>query len=537
MRRDDHLTRVRDRGEPFDLVVVGGGASGCGVAVDGATRGLSVLLVDADDFGKGTSSRSTKLIHGGVRYLAQGRIGLVREALRERALLRRNAPHLVSVLSIVVPADGYLEAGRLSIGFRLYDLLAGAERFGRSRYLSRARLYDRLPQLVPDVMVGGIRYFDGQFDDTRLIIALVRTAVDHGATVLNYCRATALAKDAGGRVQGVVLQDAESGERLEVAARAVVNATGPFTDAVRRLDRPDARALVMPSQGTHVVVPRDFLPGDDALLIPKTPDGRIMFAIPWHGQVLVGTTDTPLEAVASEPTPRADEVAMILEVAGRYLSRAPTDSDVRAVFAGIRPLARASSARGTAGVSRKHRIEVAASGLVTLTGGKWTTYRRMAQDCVDRVVRTHGLASQPCVTADRRLHGATSDLADGPLAAYGSDAAAVRRVVGERPELAELVHPASPCLLGECVWAVRHEMARTVEDVLARRLRLLFLDADAAIEVAPRVAAVMADELGRDERWQTEQVHAFRALASGYVWPRRGAGASATPTATADRSS
>ena len=525
--REAHLTRVSDRREPFDVVVIGGGASGCGVAVDAASRGFSVLLVDAHDFGKGTSSRSTKLIHGGVRYLAQGRIGLVREALRERAILRRNAPHLVSVLSIVVPATSYVEAGRLSVGLKLYDLLAGGEGFGPSRYLSRTRLYERLPQMVAGAMVGGIRYFDGQFDDARMIIALVRAAVDHGATVVNHCAVTGFIKEATGLIRGVRLRDAERGEELEVSARAVVNATGPFTDTVRRLDRPDAPSLVTPSQGAHVVVPRAFLPGADALLIPRTPDGRIMFAIPWHDHVLLGTTDTPLDQVSPEPVPRADEVAMILEVAGRYLTRAPTGRDVRAVFAGIRPLARASFSRGTARVSRKHRIEVGPSGLVTITGGKWTTYRKMAEDCVDAVIRTYGLRSRPCQTADLLLHGAPGGALNGALGrapvidhlvSYGTDAEELRQLIRDRPELGQPLHPELPYVQAECVWAARQEMARTLGDVLARRLRALFLNARAATAVAPRVARLLAEELGRDDRWQADQVASFRELAANYTY-------------------
>ncbi len=520
MNRDILRERLRRRKEPFDVVVVGGGATGCGVAVDAASRGFSVLLVEASDFGQGTSSRSTKLVHGGVRYLAQGRIGLVREALRERELLRQNAPHLVSVLSILVPAANLFEAAKFTVGLKLYDFLAGSQGFGTSRYISGPEMYRRMPQIAPSGFVSATQYFDGQFDDTRMLIALVRTALDHGALTLNYCPLVGLDKDLGGQIRGVQLRDDESGEELEVAARVVINATGPYADRVRRLDQPGARSIITPSQGAHVVVDRRFLPGTDALLIPETPDGRIMFAIPWHNKLLLGTTDTPLDHVPTNPVPRATEIATILDVASRYLADSPTEEDVRSIFAGIRPLTRVSRRSTTAKASRKHSIIVDPSGLVSITGGKWTTYRRMAEDCINIAVRGRGFPEKTCVTASLRLHGAVSSIGDRDvLAVYGSDGDGLRTLLRDRPELGVPLHPDLPYLAGECVWGARFELARTVEDILARRTRALFLDARAASDAAPRVAALLAEELGRSPQWQAEQVASFEKVARSFRLP------------------
>ena len=521
MNRDVMRERLRGQRGPFDVVVVGGGATGCGVAVDAASRGYSVLLVEAFDFGQGTSSRSTKLVHGGVRYLAQGRISLVREALRERAILRRNAPHLVSVLSILVPAANRYEAARFTVGLKLYDLLAGSESFGPSRYVSGAQMQERMPQIAGSGLISGTQYFDGQFDDARTVIALVRTAADHGTVALNYCPLIGFDKDVGGRIRGVQLRDTETGEELEVAARAVVNAAGPYSDGVRRLDQPAGEVLITPSQGAHVVVDRRFLPGQDALLIPKTPDGRIMFAIPWYDRVLLGTTETPLDDAPTEPIPQVDEVATILEVTSRYLADSPTQADVRSTFAGIRPLKRVSGRSSTAKASRRHSVVVAPSGLVSIVGGKWTTYRRMAEDCLNIAVRRHRLPERTCVTEELPLHGAaTSPPRRDGLSKYGSDADDVRSLLRDRPELDVPLHPDLSTRAGECVWAARHELARTVADVLARRTSMLFLDARAAREAAPRVAALLAEELGRDSAWQAQQVAAFGTLAASFSVPR-----------------
>jgi glycerol-3-phosphate dehydrogenase len=513
--REEILGRVR-AGERWDLVVIGGGATGLGTAVDAAARGYRTLLLEAHDFAKGTSSRSTKLVHGGVRYLARGQVALVREALHERGVLARNAPQLVHDLRFIVPAYSWWAAPYYGLGLTLYDLLAGRRRLGWSRIVSRDEALRLAPTLEPANLRGGVVYHDGQFDDARLAIALARTVVDLGGTALSYCAVTGLARD-GGRVARVLARDAETGEEFSVAARAVVNATGVFADEVRRLDEPAAPSVIRPSQGAHLVLDRTFLPGDCAVIVPCTDDGRVLFAIPWHDRVIVGTTDTPVDRLPIEPRPLAVEIQFLLAHAARYLSRDPTPADVRSVYAGLRPLVASPDGRTTAALSREHAVFVSDSGLVTITGGKWTTYRRMAADALDRAVAVAGLPPRPCRTESLVLHGGQDGTGDGPFATYGADAPALAQLIADRPDLSRLLHPSLPYCEGEVVWATRHEWARTVEDVLARRTRALILDAQASIEAAPRVAALLATELGHDLSWQESQVRQFRELASGYL--------------------
>jgi glycerol-3-phosphate dehydrogenase len=517
MNRDEMLNRVLARDTPWDVVVIGGGATGAGVAVDAASRGYSVLLLEQHDFGKGTSSRSTKLVHGGVRYLARGDVALVREALRERGLLKQNAPHLVHQRAFIVPS--YSRWGKLyyRTGLALYGLLAGRQKFGPTQRLSKTDTLNRVPTLATDGLRGGVLYFDGQFDDARLLINLMSTAVEQGAVVLNYAPVTELMRSADGRVTGVRIRDEETGRAFAAAARAVVNATGAFCDGVRRMAEPTAAPLVVPSQGAHLVFDRSFLPGDTAFVVPKTTDGRVMFAIPWHGHALVGTTDVAVPDARLEPVPMEREIAFILETAARYFQKPPTRADVLSAFAGIRPLVR-DGGTNTAALSRDHTIRIDASGLLTITGGKWTTYRNMAEDCVNRAAELGHLTRCPCKTRSLRIHGAHPDAARfGELAVYGSDAPAISELVRAEPELARRLHPALPYTGAEVVWAVRAEMARTVEDVLARRTRALFLNARAAIAMAPRTAELLARELGRSAEWQRAQVQAFGELAAGYV--------------------
>ena len=518
------MDRARNLGrlsEPFDIAIVGGGATGLGAAVEAAARGYRAVLLEARDYAQGTSSRSTKLVHGGVRYLAQGNVGLVREALLERARLRRNAPHLVGDLEFVVPAYGWWSGPYYGVGLKLYDVLAGRHRLGKSQLLSRAQVLERLPTLEPDQLKGGVRYFDGQFDDARLAVTLALTADDLGAVLVNHASVVGLLKSAG-KVRGVRVRDEESGGEHEVQAKVVINATGVFADDVRRMDEPGAASLVEPSQGVHLVLPDTFLPGAHALLIPKTDDGRVLFIVPWHKRALVGTTDTPVPAVSVEPRPLEEEIAFLLEHAARYLSRDPRREDVLSVFTGLRPLVRSEGATRTASLSRDHSIFESESGLVTIVGGKWTTYRRMGQDVVDHAARVAGFPERPSVTAGLKLHGApmeerTEHSREGTpsemLAAYGTDADLVRDLAEQDPDLAVPIHPRLPYLLCEVVWAVRHEMARTVEDVLSRRTRALILDARAAMECAPAVAQLVARELGRDEAWVQREVSAFERQA------------------------
>ena len=504
----------------WDLIVIGGGATGLGVALDGLSRGYKTLLLEQADFAKGTSSRSTKLVHGGVRYLAQGDVGLVREALHERGLLLQNAPHLCHNQAFIIPNYTWWGGPFYTIGLKLYDLLAGRRSLGASEHLSRAETLRQLPNLRPRGLRGGVRYHDGQFDDARLAVNLAQTCIEHGGTALNYCGVLGLLKDAHGRVAGVRATDHETGRAYELRAKAVVNATGIFVDDVRRLDEPGVRPLVQPSQGVHVVLDRSFLPGDAALMIPSTDDGRVLFAVPWLGRIVLGTTDTPVPAASLEPRAQEAEIDFLLRTAAHYLTRAPTRADVRSVFVGLRPLAASTNgATATKEISRRHKILVSASGLVTITGGKWTTYRRMGQDAIDQVIAAGQLPPAASQTAHLPIHGAEATAAapHDPLAHYGRDRPALRQLIMDVPALGLKLDAAFEYLRAEVVWAARHELARTVEDVLARRVRVLFLDAAAAMRVAPVVAALLAQELGFDADWQARQVATFDELARGYL--------------------
>jgi glycerol-3-phosphate dehydrogenase len=502
--------------EVWDFVVIGGGATGLGTAVDAASRGFSTLLLEADDFAGGTSSRSTKLIHGGVRYLAQGNLKLVREALHERGILLRNAPHLAHRLEFLVPCSSWGGIAYYGLGLKAYDLLAGSSGLGGSRPVGRLEALRLAPTLDPRRLRGGIVYADGQFDDARFAIALVRTLFDLGGLAINRMGVDRIIKERG-KVAGVEAVDRETGEAFPIRSKAVVNATGVEADVVRLLDEPGTPPTMSPSRGSHVVLDRSFLPGDVAVMIPKTDDGRVLFAIPWSGKVLVGTTDTPVERATRDPRPSSSEVAYLLDHAGRYLAKKPGIDDVLSTFAGLRPLLGKGGSGRTASLSREHAVFVSESGLVTITGGKWTTYRRMGMDAVSRAVEVAGHPSKPSRTEDLKLHGWSAEVPGWPFATYGSDASELERLSAEHPGWGEPIHHRLPDRKVEIVWAARHELARSVEDVLARRTRGLFLDARATIEAAPEVAALLAGELGRDEAWAASQVEAFRKLASGYL--------------------
>lgn len=503
------------------MLVIGGGATGLGAAVDAVTRGYRTALIEAEDFAAATSSRSTKLIHGGVRYLQQGHVGLVREALRERAALRRDAPHLVDDLAFVVPGCNAFEVAYYTAGLAAYDLLAGGSGFPRSRVVGAKRARALIPALARERLRGAVVYHDGQFDDARMAIALARTAVDHGAAVANYVRATGFLRDANGRVAGVTAVDRESGAIVEVRARAVINATGIYADVVRALDEPFAAPVLAHSRGSHVVVRAEALgPATAALLVPKTPDGRVLFAIPWHDHVVIGTTDVPAAAPELDPQATGDEIAYLLATVNRYLVTPLSDRDILATFAGLRPLI-SRGAASTAKLSREHAVDVSRSGLVTIAGGKWTTYRTMARDAVDMASRTAGLTLSPSRTLHLPLHGAQADApADDTLRGYGSDAAQLQSLIATDASLGELLDPRLPYAGAHVVYGVRAEMARTVEDVLARRTRALFLNADAARASAPRVASLIAAERGRDATWVSQELTAFEALAVRRL-PRR----------------
>jgi glycerol-3-phosphate dehydrogenase len=521
MNRAAMLDRVHARSAAWDIVVIGGGATGVGVAVDAANRGFAVLLLERMDFGSATSSRSTKLVHGGVRYLEQGNVSLVMEALKERGLLRQNAPHLVHDLGFVVPNYSWWEAPFYGIGMKVYDLLAGKYGFGKSRLLSREETLQRLPTIQTEGLRGGVIYYDGQFDDTRLLIHLADTAADEGAVLLNYAPVVEITRGADGFADGVVAVDSETGERMTIKAHVVVNAAGIFADDVRRLAEPDASAMIAPSQGIHLVFEESFLRGETAIMVPHTSDGRVLFAIPWHGHTVVGTTDTAIDAPSYNPLPFEEEVQFILDTAAQYLSRPPQRSDVLSVYVGIRPLVKANGASSkTSSLSRDHTIHVDNSGLLTIVGGKWTTYRHMAEDCVNHAITLGELKDVPSTTHNLRIHGYKAGVDSlNSLDVYGSDADKILALAAADARLGERLHPALPYIAAEVIWGVREEMARTLDDMLSRRTRALFLNARAAIEMAPAVAQLMAQELGTDQAWIDGQLKEFRELANKYLLP------------------
>ena len=520
MNRNEMIDQLKGSSDPWDMVIIGGGATGVGVAIEAASRGYRVALLEQSDFGKGTSSRSTKLVHGGVRYLRQGNLSLVLEALQERGLLRQNAPHLVHNLPFVVPNYDWWEAPFYGIGLKLYDMLAGKQGFGKSKHLSKEKTLERIPNIETKGLRGGVIYYDGQFDDARLLINMAQTAAEQGATLINYMKVTALTMS-NEVVAGVVARDMETDEEYRIEAKVVINATGVFADSVRRMDDPDVNAMITPSQGVHIVLDKSFLPGDSAIMVPQTDDGRVLFAIPWHDCVLVGTTDTPVSDTPLEPRHQEQEIEFLLSHAARYLINDPTPDDVLSVFTGLRPLVDTGHGGDTAAISRDHALTISRTGLITITGGKWTTYRKMAEDTVNQAAVVAQLDTKPSVTSDLPIHG-HHDHAEqfGDLAVYGSDAPAVQQLLDETSANRQRLHPDTTCCVGEVRWAVRREMARTVEDFLSRRRRMLLLDARTSLEMAPKVADVMAEELGRDDAWAQQQSADYCDLAGGYLLTR-----------------
>ncbi len=539
--RDYFLQSVKERTD-YDVIIIGGGATGLGVALDAVSRGFRTLLLEQADFAKGTSSRSTKLVHGGVRYLAQGDIKLVYEALFERGILFKNAPHLVNMQPFVIPT--YHWWGRLlyGTGLKIYDWMSWRYRFSKTSLLDRKAVIDLLPNIEPRGLKGGVLYYDGQFDDARLAINLAQTSAQQGAHLINYMKVVGLVKDGGGKVRGVKARDMEAGGEYVVSAKAVVNATGVFVDDVLQMNASGQEPLVRPSQGVHIVLDHSFLDGSSALMIPSTEDGRVLFAVPWHDHLLAGTTDTPLDKHSLEPIALEEEVDFILNTLRQYLVKKPQEKDVLSVFAGLRPLAAGGNKSGkTKEISRGHKLMTASSGLITITGGKWTTYRKMAEDTVNEVIRVSGLKDAPCSTASLKIHGYAGKQTDSDaLHLYGSDAPLIRALADKRPELNAKLHEAYPYTAAEVVWAVQHEMARTVEDVLARRLRILFLNARVAVAMAPEVARLMAQELGRDRAWERKQVDEFSLLSRHYLPQNQGRKADAfksvAPTESSTRS-
>lgn len=503
MNREDMLLQLSQTPQ-WDIIIIGGGATGLGAAVDAAARGYKTLLIEQYDFSKGTSSRSTKLVHGGVRYLEQGNIKLVKEALRERSYLLRNAPHLTSVQPFVVPVFSWWEKWYYAIGLKIYDLLSGKLSLGKTQVLSKEQTLSHLPTINTNKLAGGILYFDGQFDDSRLCMDLAVTAAKHGATIINYCRASGFIKNKA-KISGVLITDTIIGNEYTALSKAVINATGVFTDAVMQMDDAAKHNMVSPSQGIHLVVDRSFFPGTDAMMIPKTDDGRVLFAVPWHNKVVLGTTDTPIETIEIEPKPLEEEIEFILTHINRYCTTEIVRTDVKSIFAGLRPLVKISGPKRTALLARDHTLVVAPSGLVTITGGKWTTYRKMAEDAVDNAVFITKQEKRTCITRTLPVGHAAERLQQ------------IGKLIMDEPFLGELIHHSYPYQKAEIVYAVRYEMGVTLEDVLARRIRLLFLDAAAAVAVAPIIAALMAKELGKDANWEKEQVNSFNTLAKQYL--------------------
>ncbi len=515
-KRDEMIAEVANTNIVWDIVVIGGGATGAGVALDAASRGFKTLLVEQNDFGKGTSSRSTKLIHGGVRYLQQGNFSLVMEALKERGILYKNAPHLVSNLKFVVPRYDWWEGTFYGVGLKLYDMMAGKYGFGDSKLLSVEETVSLIPTIETEGLRGGIIYYDGQFDDSRLLINILQTAVEQGATVINYFKMIDFIKSKD-LIEGIIAEDIETETTYEIKSKIVINATGIFSDNIRKIENPAEPELIEPSRGTHIVLDKSFLPGDTAIMVPNTDDGRVLFAIPWHGKVIVGTTDIPVDKPELEPKATEEEIDFLLKHIARYLENDPTRTDVLSVFAGLRPLVRTGESENTAAISREHTINISRNGLITIAGGKWTTFRKMAEDTIDTAIELGELEGKNSVTEKLKIHGYTLKKSELPgFDLYGSDAVDVQ-ITCNANNLYDLLHPDLPVHKGEVVWAVKHEMARTVEDFLARRRRALFLNAKASIEAAPAVAKLMAKELGKNKKWEKEQIEKFNEIAENYL--------------------
>ncbi|RZL63565.1 MAG: glycerol-3-phosphate dehydrogenase/oxidase [Pedobacter sp.] len=513
-----HNHNLKDQSN-WDVIIIGGGATGLGTALDSASRGLKTLLVEQSDFAKGTSSRSTKLVHGGVRYLAQGDIALVKHALRERGLLEKNASHLVHKEEFIIPCYDWFSVAKYLTGLTMYDWLAGKYSFGKSKFLSKKETLKMMPGIKEKGLKGAISYFDGKFDDARLAINIAQTATEQGATLINYMKVIALLKQ-GDAVTGIEAEDSITKEKFKLNAKVVINATGVFVDEILQMNNPNAKKMVRPSQGVHIVLEKEFLNSESALMIPKTADGRVLFAVPWHNHLLVGTTDTPLDEHSLEPRALKEETDFILATAGSYFNRKPEESDILSVFSGLRPLAAPTDSNGssTKEISRDHKLIVSAKGLITITGGKWTTYRRMAEETIDLAIKHSGFEQKACVTKDLKIHGCANATDDNYMNIYGSDRKHIEDLCKKEPALNQKLHSNFPYTEAEVVWAIRNEMAETVEDILSRRLRVLFIDAVAAIEMSKKVASILAKELGADKNWEENQIEIFNTLASGYIY-------------------
>ena len=518
MKREELINQLQDHSERgWDLIIIGGGATGLGVSLDAVTRGYRTLLLEQSDFAKGTSSRSTKLVHGGVRYLAQGDVLLVLEALRERGRMLRNAPHLTADQEFIIPIFTWLDAFIYTAGLKFYDLLAGKLSLGRSYFISRKETLKRLPNIKQEGLKGGVVYHDGQFDDSRMTLALAGKCVEKGGIVLNYFRVADLIKDEKGKISGVSATDLISGKEYTLKSTLVINATGVFADDILRLDKPGTHSIIRPSQGVHIVLDNSFLKSSSAIMIPKTDDGRVLFAIPWYGKVVVGTTDTPLDGTSLEPVAFEEEINFILRTAEQYLIRPPKREDILSVFAGLRPLAcDPENPMATKEISRRHKIILSESGLLTVTGGKWTTYRMMAEETLDKAIKAGIIQNRMCVTKNLKLNSVPVTVSSEHLKIYGEQAVEIEKMIDNNPALGVQLNSSLPYSRAEIIWICRNEMPVNIEDMLARRTRSLFLDASASESIAPEVALLMAEEFSLDGYWQEDQLEIYRHLIKSY---------------------
>lgn len=519
MERQIFIDELRKQSETtWDIVVIGGGATGLGVALDSASRGYKTLLLEQSDFAKGTSSRSTKLVHGGVRYLAQGDLALVVEALHERGLMLKNAPHITYNQEFVIPIYNSWDAFIYTVGLKFYDILAGPLSMGKSFFINREKTLIRLPMLNSKGLIGGVVYHDGQFDDSRMAVSLAQTCSEKGGVVLNYFKVTALSKNTDGKINGVKAKEVVTGEEFNIKANFVINATGVFADDIARMDNPGAAPTLKPSQGVHIVLDKSFLQSETALLIPRTDDGRVLFAIPWHDVVVVGTTDKPLDTISLEPVALESEINFILQNAEKYLAKPPKREDILCVFAGLRPLAaNPNNPVSTKEVSRRHKITLSASGLLSIIGGKWTTYRRMAEETIDKAIKEGFLEKRNCVTSVLKLTTLTTGYSAHRLYIYGDKYTEIEKLIHDHPELGIPIDPRFPYTRAEIIWICKNEMPVTIEDILSRRTRALFQNARASAEIAVEIAALMASEFGHDAKWQQEQIELYNQFVKNYI--------------------
>lgn len=519
MNRESVLKNIKETKTKWDILIIGGGATGLGTALDAASRGFKTLLLEQHDFAKGTSGRSTKLVHGGVRYLQQGDVSLVFEALKERGLMFKNAPHLVRNQSFVIPIYDWWGGPFYTVGLKVYDFMAGKLGLGPSRHISKEETIKALPTVERNGLKGGLIYHDGQFDDARMAISLAQTCVDYGGEVINYMKVIKICKEKD-LVTGVTATDMESNVDYKINAKVVINATGVFADEVRQMDDPATKKMITPSSGIHLVIDKSFLPSDYAVMVPHTSDGRVLFAVPWYNKVILGTTDSLVDKPSLEPRPSDEDIDFILNNARQYLVKQPRRKDILSMFAGLRPLAATEEGEGkaTKEISRHHKVLISISGLITIIGGKWTTYRKMAEDVIDKAIMIAELPERKCITHHLLIHGYNVNTKDhnDPMTAYGLDRNKVQSIEEESDKFKGYLSESLQIRKTQVIWAVREEMARSVEDVLARRTRALFLDVKESLRIAPETAQLMADELNRDSKWVDDQLARYSELAKGY---------------------